>query len=64
MIFTSSRIATGSTTKIPVLVVSASIDYDLNYRITRFNVSYPTITNKGKTVSDPTILTMKDVTLK
>jgi hypothetical protein len=53
-----------STTKIPVVVVSASIDYDRNYRITSFNASYPTTKSKGKIVSDPTTLTMRDVTLR
>ena len=53
-----------STTKIPVVVISASIDYDRNYRITSFNVSYPTTRNKGKVMADPTILTMKDVILR
>lgn len=55
---------TTSTTRIPVVVVSASIDYDRKYRITSFNITYPIANINGKVVADPTTLTMKDVNLR
>ena len=46
--------------KIPVVAVTTSIDYDREYRITSFYVSYPTIHKDGKLQAAPSALTLGD----
>jgi hypothetical protein len=47
--------------KIAVVVVTSSIDYDRKYRITCFHVSYPIMRKDDKLQAAPSILTMKDI---